>query len=94
MDLGDGFPKFVANQSVGIKVWIFHNASAARQRKFGWQAFLWDAWMKYKMVSNPKSLKKHDTVYHFDPSQLVLELINLRKSFPNNLILPQVLYSI
>ena len=24
MDLGDGLPKFVANQSVGAKVWIFH----------------------------------------------------------------------
>ena len=24
MDLGDGFPKFVATQSVGAKVWIFH----------------------------------------------------------------------
>ena len=28
MDLGDGFPKFVANQSVGAKVWILHNAAA------------------------------------------------------------------
>ena len=24
MDLGDGFPTFVATQSVGAKVWIFH----------------------------------------------------------------------
>ena len=50
-------------------------------------SFLWDAWVKCKTVSNPKSPKKHDTVYHFDLSQMVLELINLRQSFPNNLII-------
>ena len=63
--------------------------SRGRQKKyskFGWQAFLWDAWMKCKTVSNPKSPKKYDTVYHFGPSQMVLELINIRQSFPNNLI--------
>ena len=31
MDIGDGFPKFVANQSVGSKVWILHYAAADRQ---------------------------------------------------------------
>ena len=28
MDIGAGFPKFVANQSVGAKVWILHYAAA------------------------------------------------------------------
>ena len=32
MDIGDGFPKFVANQSVGAKVWILHYTAADRQR--------------------------------------------------------------
>ena len=31
MDFGDGFPKFVANQNVGAKVWILHYAAADRQ---------------------------------------------------------------
>ena len=31
MDIGDGFPKFVANQSVGAKVWILNYAAADRQ---------------------------------------------------------------
>ena len=31
MDLGDGFPKFIANQSVGAKVWILPRAAADRQ---------------------------------------------------------------
>ena len=62
------------------------SGSQTKWSKFGWQAFLWDAWVKYTTVSNPKLPKKHDNVYHFDPSQMVLELINLRQSFPNNLI--------
>ena len=32
MDIGDGLPKFVANQSVGAKVWILYYAAAGRQR--------------------------------------------------------------
>ena len=31
MDICDGFPEFVANQSVGAKVWILHYAAADRQ---------------------------------------------------------------
>ena len=31
MDISDGFPKFVANQSVGAKVWIRPRAAADRQ---------------------------------------------------------------
>ena len=31
MDIGDSFPKFIANQSVGAKVWILPRAAADRQ---------------------------------------------------------------
>ena len=62
------------------------SGSQTKWSKFGWQAFLWDAWVKYTTVSDPKLPKKHDTVNHFGPSQMVLELISLRQSFPNNLI--------
>ena len=31
MDIGDGFPKFIANQSVGAKVWILPRPAADRQ---------------------------------------------------------------
>ena len=31
MDIGDGFPKFVANQSVGAKIWILPRVAADRQ---------------------------------------------------------------
>ena len=31
MDIGDGVPKFIANQSVGAKVWILRRAAADRQ---------------------------------------------------------------
>ena len=88
MDIGDGFPKFVANQSVGAKVWILHYAAADRQsdQNLAGKLFLLDAWLKCKTVSNPKSLKKHDIVNDFGPSKMVLELINIRKSFPNTLI--------
>ena len=30
-DIGDGFPKFVANHSIGAKVWILHYTAADRQ---------------------------------------------------------------
>ena len=42
--------------------------------------------MKYTTVSDPKLPKKHDTVNHFGPSKMVLELTSVRQSFPNNLI--------
>ena len=31
MDIGNGFPKFIANQSVGAKVWILPRTAADRQ---------------------------------------------------------------
>ena len=31
IDIGDGFPKFIASQSVGAKVWILHRAAADKQ---------------------------------------------------------------
>ena len=31
MDISNGFPKFIANQSVGAKVWILPRAAADRQ---------------------------------------------------------------
>ena len=76
--------------------WILHNGSADRQsdQNLASKPFLWDAWVKCKTVSNPKSPKKHDAVYHFGPSQMVLELINLRQSFPNNLIIDTRNYDI
>ena len=87
MDLGDGFPKFVATQSVGAKVWIFHmQRQPDKVIKIWLASFLWDAWVKCKTFSNPKLPKKHDTVNHFGPSQMVLEFISVRQSFPNNLI--------
>ena len=46
--------------------------------------------MKCQTISNPKLPKKHDTVNHFGPFQMVLELINIRQSFPNNLIFSQL----
>ena len=50
--------------------------------------------MKFKTVSNPKLPKKHDTVNHFDPSQMVLELVDIRQSFPNNIILDVIIYTL
>ena len=63
------------------------SGSRTKRSKFGWLAFLWDAWVKCKTVSNPKLPKKHDSGNHFGPSQMVLELMSVRQSFPNNLII-------
>ena len=76
-------------REVWVERYLDSSLRRVRQTKssnFGWQAFLWNAWVKCKTVSNPKSPKKHDTFNHFGPSQMVLELINIRQSFPNNLI--------
>ena len=73
--LGGVMPRFLITQRQTdkvIKIWL--------------ASFLWVAWVRCKTVSNPKSPKKHDTVYHFGPSQMVLKLITIRQSFPNDLI--------
>ena len=48
------------------------SGSQTKWSKFGWQAFLWDAWVKYTTVSNPKSPKKHNNFYHFDLSTTII----------------------
>ena len=79
-----------AEGSLGGAIHLDSSSSSGRQTKwskFGWRAFLWVDWVKCQTLSNPKLPKKHDTVNHFGPSQMVLELINIRQSFPNNLII-------
>ena len=87
MDLGDGFPKFVATQSVGAKVWIFRmQRQPDKVIKIWLASFFMGCLGKMQDGFNPKLPKKHDTVNHYGPFQMVLELISVRQSFPNNLI--------
>ena len=87
MDLGDGFSQICSDSKCRSKSLDFSYAAAARQsdQNLAGKPFYGMLGLNARQFPTHNCPKK-DTVNHFGTSQMVLELISVRQSFPNNLI--------